>query len=109
MIARGATDAVDVAWVSVEHDGMTGYGEAISKGTAGDLYIKINITPHPVFRREGSDLVMNLNLKLSDALLGTKYPIQTLDGEIEVTIPSMKFCGCAARACLFPKISAATF
>ena len=32
-------------------------------------------------------LVMNLNLKLSDALLGTKYPIETLDGEIEVTIP----------------------
>jgi DnaJ-class molecular chaperone len=66
---------------------MTGYGEAISKGTAGDLYIKINVTPHAVFKREGNDLVMNLNLKLSDALLGTKYPIQTLDGEIEVTIP----------------------
>ena len=31
--------------------------------------------------------VMNLNLKLSDALLGAKYPIETLDGEIEVTIP----------------------
>ena len=30
---------------------------------------------------------MNLNLKLSDALLGTKYPITTLDGEIEVAIP----------------------
>ena len=45
------------------------------------------MTPHPVFKREGNDLVMNLNLKLSDALLGTKYPIQTLDGEIEVTIP----------------------
>jgi len=30
---------------------------------------------------------MNLNLKLSDALLGTKYPIETLDGNIEVTIP----------------------
>lgn len=66
---------------------MTGYGEAISKGTAGDLYIKINVMPHPVFKRDGNDLVMNLNLKLSDALLGTKYPIQTLDGEIEVTIP----------------------
>lgn len=66
---------------------MTGYGEAISRGTAGDLYIKINVIPHPVFKRDGSDLVMNLNLKLSDALLGTKYPIQTLDGEIEVTIP----------------------
>ena len=66
---------------------MTGYGEAVSKGTAGDLYIKINVVPHPVFKREGSDLVMNLNLKLSDALLGVDYPIQTLDGEIKVTIP----------------------
>ncbi|KKS04187.1 MAG: Chaperone protein DnaJ [Candidatus Nomurabacteria bacterium GW2011_GWC2_41_8] len=66
---------------------MTSYGEAISRGTAGDLYIKINVTPHPVFKREGNDLAMNLNLKLSDALLGTKYPIQTLDGDIEVTIP----------------------
>ena len=66
---------------------MTGVGEAVSHGTTGDLYIKINVAPHPVFKREGSDLSMNLNLKLSDALLGTKYPIQTLDGEIEVTIP----------------------
>ncbi|OGI95085.1 molecular chaperone DnaJ [Candidatus Nomurabacteria bacterium RIFCSPLOWO2_01_FULL_40_18] len=66
---------------------MTGYGEAVSKGTTGDLYIKINVAPHAVFKRDGNDLVMNLNLKLSDALLGTKYPIQTLDGEIEVTIP----------------------
>ncbi len=66
---------------------MTGFGEAISKGTAGDLYIKINVAPHPVFKRDGHDLIMSLNLKLSDALLGTKYPIQTLDGEIEVTIP----------------------
>ena len=66
---------------------MTGYGEAISKGTVGDLYIKINVMPHPIFKRDGNDLVMNLNLKLSDALLGVKYPIQTLDGEIEVTIP----------------------
>jgi molecular chaperone DnaJ len=66
---------------------MTGMGEAVSKGATGDLYIKINVVPHPVFKRDGNDLVMNLNLKLSDALLGTKYPIQTLDGEIEVTIP----------------------
>ena len=66
---------------------MTGMGEAVSKGTTGDLYIKINVASHPVFKREGNDLSMNLNLKLSDALLGTKYPIQTLDGEIEVTIP----------------------
>ena len=66
---------------------MSGMGEAISKGTAGDLYIKINVVPHPVFKRDGHNLVINLNLKLSDALLGAKYPIETLDGQIEVTIP----------------------
>jgi molecular chaperone DnaJ len=66
---------------------MTGMGEAVYKGTTGDLYIKINVAPHPVFKREGSDLAMNLNIKLSDALLGTKHEIETLDGKIEVTIP----------------------
>jgi len=66
---------------------MTGFGEAISKGNAGDLYIKINVTPHSVFKRDGHDLVMKLDLKLSDALLGTEYKVQTLDGEIKVTIP----------------------
>ncbi len=66
---------------------MTGMGEAVAKGTTGDLYIKINVAPHPIFKRDGNDLVMDLNLKLSDALLGAKYPIKTLDGDIEVTIP----------------------
>ncbi|MDP9249097.1 MAG: molecular chaperone DnaJ [bacterium] len=66
---------------------MTGMGEAVSRGTSGDLYIKINVAPHPIFRREGHDLSMELDLKLSEALLGAKYPIKTLDGEIEITIP----------------------
>ena len=66
---------------------MTGFGEAVSKGTTGDLYIKVNVVPHAVFKRDGHDLIMNLNLKLSEALLGIEYPIQTLDGEIKVTIP----------------------
>ena len=66
---------------------MTGYGEATQRGTTGDLYIKINVATHAIFKREGNDLVMNLDLKLSDALLGMEYPIQTLDGEIRVKIP----------------------
>ena len=84
-------EEVDISIPAGIRDGemirMSGYGEAVSKGTAGDLYIKINVAPHPVFKRDGHDIVMNLNLKLSDALLGTKYPIETLDGHIEVTIP----------------------
>lgn len=84
-------EEVSVAVPSGIRDGemirMQGMGEAIIRGTAGDLYIKINVAPHPIFKRDGSDLVMDLNLKLSDALLGLKYPIKTLDGEIVVTIP----------------------
>ena len=84
-------EEISVAIPAGIHDGemirMTGIGEAVSHGTAGDLYIKINVASHSIFKREGNDLVMNLNLKLSDALLGTKYPIETLDGNIEVTIP----------------------
>ena len=66
---------------------MSGMGEAVKNGTTGDLYIKINVAPHAIFKRDGNNLIMNLNLKLSEALLGTEYPIQTLDGEIKVTIP----------------------
>lgn len=66
---------------------MTGMGEAVAHGTTGDLYIKINVARHPIFKREGSDLTMDMNLKLSEALLGAKYDIDTLDGKVEVTIP----------------------
>jgi DnaJ-class molecular chaperone len=51
------------------------------------LYIKINVASHSVFKREGNDLTMTLNLKLTEALLGLEFPIKTLDGEIKVKIP----------------------
>jgi molecular chaperone DnaJ len=66
---------------------LAGMGEAIPKGPAGDLYIKINVPHHPVFKREDSNLVMNLDIKLSEALLGTEHKIKTLDGDITVKIP----------------------
>ncbi|MDD5152452.1 MAG: molecular chaperone DnaJ [Candidatus Pacebacteria bacterium] len=66
---------------------MTGAGEAVKNGPTGDLYVKIHVVPHSVFKREQENLVMNLNVKLTDAILGAVYPVQTLDGEIELTIP----------------------
>ena len=66
---------------------MSGMGEAVPQGVSGDLYIKINVAPHPVFRREGNNLGMTLDLKLSEALLGAKKEIETLDGKIEVKVP----------------------
>ncbi|GMU74193.1 MAG: chaperone protein DnaJ [Candidatus Campbellbacteria bacterium] len=66
---------------------MTGEGEAIQNGTAGDLYVKVHVEPHPVFRKEGNDLIMSLPIKISDALTGTTVHLETLDGRIELSIP----------------------
>ncbi|MFA6006110.1 MAG: molecular chaperone DnaJ [Candidatus Paceibacterota bacterium] len=67
---------------------MTGAGEAVSHGTTGDLYIKIHVEASKQFRREGQNLQMDLEIKLTDALLGAVYPVKTLDGEIKLTIPT---------------------
>ncbi|MEI7480249.1 MAG: molecular chaperone DnaJ [bacterium] len=66
---------------------LTGAGEAIQGGKSGDLYIRIHVKKHPIFTREGSYLLMTLEVKLSDALLGAEIPVQTLDGEIAVKVP----------------------
>jgi molecular chaperone DnaJ len=67
---------------------LTGAGEAVSGGVAGDLYIKLHINPNPIFKKEGNNLVMTLNIKLTDALLGGFYTIATLDGDIDIKIPA---------------------
>ncbi|MDD3662616.1 MAG: molecular chaperone DnaJ [Candidatus Pacebacteria bacterium] len=67
---------------------MNGQGEAILGGKTGDLYIKINVTPHDVFKRQGLNLLMDLNIKLTDSLLGATYKLNILEGNtIEVKIP----------------------
>ncbi len=66
-------------------------GEALKGGVAGDLYAKIHVPKHPTFRKEGSNLVMRLPVKLTDALLGAKVAVETLEGKtLEVTLPQMK-------------------
>lgn len=62
-------------------------GEAISQGTPGDLYVKIHVKPHTVWRKEGSNLVTDLNIKLSEALLGSERQLKTLDGDITLKVP----------------------
>lgn len=67
---------------------MTGRGEAISSGPAGDLYIKIHVKPHKTIKRDGSTLLSSLHVKLSDALLGGVYKVETLDGTVDIKIPA---------------------
>lgn len=70
---------------------LTGQGEAVKGGVAGDLYAKIHVPPHPTFRKEGTNLIMRLPVKITDALLGAKVSIESLEGKtLEVTLPHMK-------------------
>lgn len=65
-------------------------GEAIKGGVSGDLYVKVHVKPHPVFKKEGVNLVMDLPIKLTDALLGTSVSVTTLDDKVlEVKVPPM--------------------
>ena len=66
---------------------LSGGGEAISGGTTGDLYIKIYVKKHAFFRKDGHNLVTDLSVKLTDALLGGEQNVTTLDGDIKVKIP----------------------
>jgi curved DNA-binding protein len=53
----------------------------------GDLHLKIQVNPHPIFRRDGQNVMIDSDLKLTDAILGTTIEVQTLNGNKSVKIP----------------------
>ncbi|MGB8953632.1 MAG: molecular chaperone DnaJ [Candidatus Aminicenantales bacterium] len=56
-------------------------------GPPGDLYITIEVTPHSLFRREGSNLYVKVPITVSEATLGGKIEVPTLDGRTTIRIP----------------------
>jgi len=62
--------------------GMEGAGG----GQAGDLYLKVNVAEHPVFKREGSDILVDKEIKISDAVLGTSIDVPTLEGDKQIKV-----------------------
>ena len=63
-------------------------GEAGEKGgPSGDLYIDIVVAPHPVFRREGQDIITDLRIGIALAALGGEAEVDTLDGKATVRVP----------------------
>lgn len=66
---------------------LQGYGEAGEEGHPGDLLLKMYVESHKSLRKEGIHLVTNLRVKLSDALLGATYDVESVDGPIKIKIP----------------------
>lgn len=63
--------------------GLPGTGGA----PAGDLLLSVTVQPHPLLRREGKDLLLDLPVTVAEAMLGAKVEVPTLQGNIKLTIP----------------------
>ena len=68
---------------------LTGEGEpGTAGGRPGDLYVSVRVKPHPVFEREGNDILHILAINITQATLGTELKVPTLEGEVKMQIPA---------------------
>ncbi|MBO3664151.1 molecular chaperone DnaJ [Microbacterium stercoris] len=66
---------------------MPGSGEVgPAGGPNGDLYLEVHVASHPVFSRDGDDLLATLEVSMPDAILGANVTIDALDGPVDLEI-----------------------
>jgi molecular chaperone DnaJ len=67
---------------------LSGEGEAGARGgPSGNLYVVVGVKSHPLFRREGNDLLLDLPISIVQAALGDEIEVPTLEGKAKLTIP----------------------
>jgi molecular chaperone DnaJ len=67
---------------------VSGKGNAGTMGApAGDLYLRVDVKPHPFFERRGNDLYVKVPVTVAEATLGSKVEVPTIDGRSLVRIP----------------------
>jgi len=79
-IPAGATDGTKLR--------LRGKGQG-----GGDLIVRLEVAPHPTFRREGNDIHLDLPVTLAEAVLGAKVDVPTLDGQARITVPPFSSSG----------------
>lgn len=63
--------------------GHAGFGD----GPSGDALVEVTVAPHPLFRREGDDIIIALPVTIHEAVLGATLEVPTIKGRVRVTIP----------------------
>jgi curved DNA-binding protein len=66
---------------------ITGQGGEGGGGTPGDLLLTIHVLPHPLYKREGDDLYLDVPVTIGEAYRGEKIKIPTPDGEVTMKVP----------------------
>ncbi len=67
---------------------LAGEGEAgVRNGQSGNLYVVVSVKKHPLFRRDGIDLMMDLPINIAQAALGDEVEVPTLNGNVTMKIP----------------------
>ena len=67
---------------------VQGKGESGGRGDKGDLYLRIKVKPHPIFKRKQDDIYLELPITYYEAALGKQVDVPTIDGTAKVSIPS---------------------
>jgi DnaJ-class molecular chaperone len=62
-------------------------GLGFGGGTAGDALIEVHVAPHPLFRRDGDNVLLELPVSLAEAVLGARVSVPTVTGPVTMTIP----------------------
>lgn len=83
----------DGATLRLKGQGMPGFGG----GKPGDALVDIEIKPDPTFRREETDIHLDLPVSLSEAVLGAKIEVPTIDGIVSLTVPASSNTGTILR------------
>lgn len=66
---------------------LKGEGEAVKSGPTGDLYIFLQVKNHKYFDREGDDILLDITVNVTQAILGDEIEVPTLDGKVMLKIP----------------------
>jgi DnaJ-class molecular chaperone len=76
---------------------LKGQGQQGRGGMHGDALIELAVRPHPIYRLQGSDLVMDLPVSVPDAVLGGKVQAPTPEGAVSLNVPKGSNSGSTLR------------
>ena len=80
-VPAGIEEGVQMRYVGEGEGGIKG-------GQPGDLYVAVNIESHPLFERDGMNILCEIPISFATAALGAKIDVPTLEGRVSMSIPA---------------------